>query len=75
MAKLPEVVRVVRKGNRFSLTFDDEHFPYYVDLVESIIGGYGPQLRLTLPAGRIEVVDEPAIPATPALNAQLEEGS
>ncbi len=66
MAALPDVIRVVRKGNRFSLTLDGQHFPWLVELVETVMGeGRGPTLRLTLPAGRIEVIDEPAAPPTP----------
>ncbi len=68
--KTPGVVRVVRRGARFSLTLDGEHFPWLVETVETVMSAQAaPTLRLTLAAERIEVIDEPA-PA--AINAVKE---
>lgn len=59
--KLPDVIRVLRKGARFTLTLDGEHFPWLVDVVETVMSAHStPTIRLTLPASRIEVIDEPA---------------
>ncbi len=71
MARQADLVQVIRKAGRFTLLIDGEQFPWFVDVVETVLAeGAAPTLRLTLPAGRIEVVDEPS-PAPPqALNAE-----
>ncbi len=61
MAIIPKVIRIVREGERFSMTVDDEEFPYAIaeDDIEFSMGRLrSGMVRLTLIADRVEVVND-----------------
>jgi hypothetical protein len=66
MAIIPKVIRIVREGDRFSMTVDDEEFPFAIaeDDIEFSMGRLrSGMVRLTLIADRVEVVNDFANPA------------
>lgn len=64
--RFPDLIRLVRSLDytdpHFSLTIDGEEFPWVVleddPFVVEVIGEGPPRLRLTLPANRVELVDD-----------------
>lgn len=61
MAIIPKVIRIVREGERFSMTVDGEEFPFAIaeDDIEFSMGRLrSGMVRLTLVADRIEVVND-----------------
>jgi hypothetical protein len=61
MATIPELIRITREGDRFSMTVDGEEFPYAIaeDDIEFSMGRLrSGMVRLTLIADRVEVVND-----------------